>query len=518
MTNIITTPVSRRTMLRRASQLGFMGAAAPLAVNLASAAEAAALGKDDYRALVCIFLYGGNDHGNTLIPADAVNYARYADIRGQVAIQRQYVQAAKPIVPQTLTDDIQYAFAPYTPRLKVMFEGGKLAAQLNVGPLVTPLTLDQYKSSNRALYPLPPKLFSHNDQQSVWQALGSEGSTVGWGGRMGDLALSNNGHALLTCVSAAGNAVFVSGENALQYQISPSGAIKVKAIQEPQYGSPAISEALHQLITAPRDHAIENELAILARRSIEMEGVVNAALAKVSLQTSFDTVPGPNPLADQLKIVARLIGARKELGSKRQVFFVSLEGFDHHSDLSAKHVDLMKKLDEAVAAFYVATVELGGPARGDRLHRLGLRPHARQQRRRIGSRLGQPPFRRRRRGEGRTLLRDRAQDLDHQRRSGRSGPAAAEHIGRSICRDARALVRRARRRDGHRPPQHRQFRQAQPGVRLESFSDWRNRLIFGSPRACDPKPPVPRVNLPRSPRSRGRARRPWPGAMPRRRG
>jgi uncharacterized protein (DUF1501 family) len=359
MTNIITTPVSRRTMLRRASQLGFMGAAAPLAINLAGAAEAAAHGANDYRALVCIFLYGGNDHGNTLIPYDPINYGRYSDIRGRVGIPRKYLSPLKTLAPQTLTDDLQYSFPPYAPRLKVLFESGKLAAQLNVGPLITPLTLQQYKSSNRALYPLPPKLFSHNDQQSVWQALGSEGSTVGWGGRMGDLAMAGNGHALLTCISAAGNAVFVSGENALQYQISPSGAIAVKAIQGLPYGSPAISEALHQLITRPSEHKLENELAILARRSIEMEGVVNTALAKVDIKASFDQLSGPNPLADQLKIVARLIGARKELGSKRQVFFVTLDGFDHHSGLSEKHVDLIKKLDEAIAAFYVATVELG---------------------------------------------------------------------------------------------------------------------------------------------------------------
>ena len=195
MTNIIITPVSRRTMLRRASQLGFMGAAAPLAINLAGAAEAAALGANGYRALVCIFLYGGNDHGNTLIPCDPINYSRYSSIRGQVGIPRKYLSPLKTRAPQTLTDDLQYSFPPYAPRLKVLFESGKLAAQLNVGPLITPLTLEQYKSSNRALYPLPPKLFSHNDQQSVWQALGSEGSTVGWGGRMGDLAMAGNGHA-----------------------------------------------------------------------------------------------------------------------------------------------------------------------------------------------------------------------------------------------------------------------------------------------------------------------------------
>lgn len=361
MTAIITTPITRRLMLRRASQLGFMGAAAPLAMNFASAAEAASLEGDDYRALVCVFLYGGNDHVSTLVPYDPANYLRYQKIRGKIAFKRGDLAktALKPLAPQTLTDDLQYAFAPYCPRMKVLFDGGKLAVQLNVGPLVTPLTIEQYKSSNRALYPLPPKLFSHNDQQSVWQSLGSEGSTIGWGGRLGDLAVSGNEHSLLTCISASGNAVFVSGENALQYQISPSGAIKVKAIQDHSYGSDAISAALHQLITKPSNHAIENELAILARRSIAMEGVVNKALDKVQLKTSFDLVPGENSLADQLKIVARLIGARKELGSRRQVFFVSLEGFDHHNDLWAKHADLMAKVDEAVAAFYMATVELG---------------------------------------------------------------------------------------------------------------------------------------------------------------
>src|ERR1041384_4376964 len=146
----------------------------------------------------------------------------------------------------------------------------------------------------------------------MWQAGGSEGASVGGGGRFGDLALSGNGHALLTCISAAGNAVFVSGERALQYQISPSGAIPVKPISEPLYASGAIGEALRQLITEPRPHHhFENALSVVARRSIEMEGVVNGALAGVTLNTSFDLVPGENELADQLKIVARLIAARR---------------------------------------------------------------------------------------------------------------------------------------------------------------------------------------------------------------
>jgi uncharacterized protein (DUF1501 family) len=176
MSSIITTPLTRRLMLKRASQLSFIGAAAPLAMNLASAAEAAAAeNPGDYRALVCVFLYGGNDHASTLVPYDAANHARYREIRGPIAFQRQDLArtALTPLAPQALTDDQQYAFAPYCRRLKGLFDGGQLAVQLNVGPLVTPLTLKQYESPNRALYPLPPKLFSHNDQQSVWQALGS---------------------------------------------------------------------------------------------------------------------------------------------------------------------------------------------------------------------------------------------------------------------------------------------------------------------------------------------------------
>ena len=361
MRSTSTSPLTRRVLLQRAGQLGVMGAAAPLAMNLASAADAAALANDDYRALVCVFLYGGNDHGNTLIPFDPVNYRKYKELRGDVAVGREHLAPTALTTPrgQTLTDDLQYAFAPYLPRLHMLFQSGKLAAQLNVGSLITPLTKAQYESSNRDLYPLPPKLFSHNDQQSVWQALHSEGSSVGWGGRLGDMALSGNQHSLLTCISASGNAVFVSGRNALQYQIGTDGAIKVNAIQEPQYGSPAISEALRTLITQERPHAFENELTKLTRRSIAMEAVVNGALANVNLQTSFDTTPGENSLADQMKIVARLIGAREQLGSRRQVFFVSLEGFDHHNDLMNKHTELMAKVDEAMAAFYVATVELG---------------------------------------------------------------------------------------------------------------------------------------------------------------
>jgi uncharacterized protein (DUF1501 family) len=339
---------TRRLVLQRAMQLSALGVATPLAINLAAIGEAAAFDATDYKALVCVFLYGGNDYANTLVPFDPTNYALYHQIRAGaagedgagIALARADLAATAltPLDAAVLTDNLQFALAPQLVGLKSLFDAGRLAIQLNVGPLIQPTTLAQYRSSNRTSNPLPPKLFSHNDQQSVWQSDGSEGSTNGWGGRLGDIALSGNpSNSQLTCISASSNAVFVAGRDALQYQVSPNGAANA-------------------IITRSSAHVLENECAAVTRRSIELEGTVNTALGGVTLTTAF---PGGNALARQMRVVARLIGANASLGVKRQVFFVSLGGFDNHNDLIADHQRLMTRLDGALSAFYAATVELG---------------------------------------------------------------------------------------------------------------------------------------------------------------
>jgi uncharacterized protein (DUF1501 family) len=353
-------------VLQRGMQLGAMGVAAPLAINLAAIGEAAAFDNSDYKALVCVFLYGGNDYANTVVPYDPANYALYHQIRAGAAGEDQagiaLARAAlantalTPNDGQVLTDNLQYALAPQLTGLKSLWDAGRLAVQLNVGPLIQPTTLAQYQSTNRVLNPLPPKLFSHNDQQSVWQSNGTEGSTVGWGGRLGDIALANNSNSpnsLLTCISASGNAVFVAGQDALQYQISPGGAIRINALNP---ANPGLRDAITALITRSSQHVLENEYAVVTRRSIEMEGIVNAALTPVQPATVF---PAGNPLASQLRIVARLIGARAALNVRRQVFFVSLGGFDNHNLLMQDHPNLMTRVNGALSAFYAATVELG---------------------------------------------------------------------------------------------------------------------------------------------------------------
>lgn len=344
---------SRRAFLRRGAALSLAAGATPWALSLAAMGEAAAATATDYKALVCVFLYGGNDHANTLVPYDQPSYDSYRGFRSNIALDRNAL-AATVLTPATpLSAGQQFALAPGLAPLLPVFNAGKMAAVLNVGTLVQPTTKAQYSARS---VPLPPKLFSHNDQQSFWQASSPEGATSGWGGRMGDLFAAANGNATFTCVSVAGNAVFLSGATAVQYQVSSTGSVPVNGIKNALFGSTACSSALQGLMTSTRTHVLENEHTRVARRSIDANDQLSAALAGASVATPF---PAGNPLASQLNLVARMIAARNSLGAKRQVFLVSLGGFDTHDTLATTHPGLMSAVGEALAAFYQASVELG---------------------------------------------------------------------------------------------------------------------------------------------------------------
>ena len=347
-------PATRREFLRRAGQLSMAGVAAPWALNLAAMAEAAAQSAPDYKALVCVFLYGGNDHGNTLVPYDAASHASYTGIRGTLATQRGALAATALAPALALPDGRQMALAPQLAPLKPLFDAGQMGILLNVGTLIQPTTLAQY---NARSVPLPPKLFSHNDQQSVWQSSLPEGATSGWGGRIGDLFLSSNGQATFTCVNVSGNAVFMSGNTAVQYQVSTSGSVALRGIQAPLFGSTACSDVLRQLTTAPYPHLMQAEHTRVMARALDANVALTAALASTPAPgTAFDAA---NPLAMQLQMVARLIAARSPLGARRQVFFVSLGGFDTHDFLPDQHPGLLATVGAALRSFYDATVELG---------------------------------------------------------------------------------------------------------------------------------------------------------------
>ncbi len=345
---------ARRALLRRAGLLGLAGGAAPWALNLSLLGDAAAAGNpSDYKALVCVFLYGGNDHGNTLVPVDATHHAAYATIRGSIGTPRDALLATTLNPLQALPGGLQYALAPQLAPLLPLWNAGHLALQLNVGPLVQPTSLAQY---NARSVPLPPKLFSHNDQQSIWQSDLPEGATSGWGGRVGDLMLSGNGGSVFTAISVTGNAVFLSGRQAVQYQIGSGGAVAINGIRRALNGSATAQAALRSLISAGSSHLFADEYSRITRRSIDAETQVTAALAALpALATSFDT----DSLSAQLKMVARLIAARASFGTSRQVFMVSLGGFDLHDFLPDRHPGLLTQLGNALRSFHDATVELG---------------------------------------------------------------------------------------------------------------------------------------------------------------
>lgn len=343
-------PTSRREFLKRVGALSVSGAAAPLALNLAALGEAAAAGADDYKALVCVFLYGGNDHANTLVPYDDDSYKLYHAQRPRIAIEHELLAQTRlrnPVTP--LPGNRAFALNPALKPLVPLFAAGQMAVMLNIGTLVRPTSKDDYLKR----LSLPPKLFSHNDQQACYQALGPEGSVSGWGGRMGDGYAANHSHPTFTNLSLSGSAVFAAGQTTGAYQVSAAlGAVAVRAIKQPLFGSATCSQVLRELVTAPQANLFQQAHARIMGNSLAAEELLTPALADVLPRTTFPTTT----LGAQLSMVARMILARAALvGSgappKRQVFFVSLGGFDTHDGIGEVHGPLLAEVAGALSAF-----------------------------------------------------------------------------------------------------------------------------------------------------------------------
>jgi uncharacterized protein (DUF1501 family) len=305
----------------------------------------------DYKALVCIFMFGGNDGNNLLVPRDAAGYAEYARGRGQrLALPLQDLQ------PLTLTNTAgrEFALHPRMPQLATIINQGKAAVLANVGPLSAPLTQTQYRNQSA---PIPPNLFSHSDQQFQWQTSVTDGPVrTGWGGRLLDLYLSQNQSQVASAVSLVGRSTFLNGAQASGFSVSSSGRFGLDFYQSDTDTDP-VSVAFRKILTVQRPHLFEAAWLDTLSRSIETQRVFNNAIhAAPAFQTQF-----PNTdLGNQLKTAARLIAARNSLGVKRQTFFCSLGGFDTHGEAQlSDQGDNLDNVSRAMAAFYNATVELG---------------------------------------------------------------------------------------------------------------------------------------------------------------
>jgi uncharacterized protein (DUF1501 family) len=343
-------PASRREFLRRTASLAAYGAAAPMAFNLAAInAASAASAPTNYRALVCIFLYGGNDAHNTVIPYDAASHARYVAERGNLSVARASLTPNLIVPTGGFAAGRQFALPPELAPLKTLFDAGKLSVGLKVGTLVQPTSLLDFKAKRN----LPPKLFSHADQFNLWQTASADGAGTGWGGRMGDLFgdTYNVNSKLLGNISFARGGSFQTGARVNEYAMSTAGAAQINRLPELS-GSDAL---MQRNLARASAHLMDRELAARVSRNDQGAAILTSALASVPANMGLPSTG----LGSQLNAVARMIAARSGTGAGRQVFFVAMGGFDNHSDLGGAHPGLLAELANGMSAFQAAMDNLG---------------------------------------------------------------------------------------------------------------------------------------------------------------
>ncbi len=336
----------RRDFLRRAccAAVGTSAIASTVWDMRMINAAAAATTADDYKSLVCLFLYGGNDGNNLVVPTDS-NYAAYAAARGPLAIPTSQLKAANPINAGGRT----YGLHPACPELATLFNQGKLGVVFNVGTLVVPTTRSQFFAHT---VPLPPQLFSHNDQQVQWQtSVPDQQSRTGWAGRTADLLASLNGNSSVSmCMTLAGANTFEVGNQVAQYSVSPAGSVGLDQIPADRIA------AVRNLLQTPHSNLYEDAFAQTMTRAIDNDALLKGALAGAPvINTAFPATT----LGSQLKMISKLISARTALGHKRQIYFAAVIGYDLHGGQMSPHADLLTELSQAMKAFYDSTVELG---------------------------------------------------------------------------------------------------------------------------------------------------------------
>ena len=312
---------------------------------MAGAVSLEAQQQNNYRALVCVFQFGGHDGNNAIVPMENAAYAAYQRGRGALALAQRDLLAAG-------AQGKAYGFHPRLTGLRDLYLQKRVAVMANVGMLVKPVTREQYKIAETAL---PRNLYSHSDQVQQWQSSNpSGGSATGWGGRIAD-SMPPADALIPPVISVAGNSLLLVGLRNSPANLSPGNDFGLSYIGGSR-GDTARLEALQQILQldsgARLISAAQNVLAAGMRNSQELRRALSGAPA---LKQEF-----PNSdLGNQLKQVAQLIASRTRLGAARQIFFCSQGGYDNHSDLLPSHDNLLGALGPAMAAFYRATEELG---------------------------------------------------------------------------------------------------------------------------------------------------------------
>ena len=340
--------ISRRDFLRlsccSAAAAAFVGGMPRLGLINAYAQSAT-----DYKALVCIFLFGGNDSNNVLVPLDSAGYQNYATLRSGLALSQ-----ASLLPISTATGNVPFGLHPSLTDWQTLFNSKELALLANVGTLVKPVTRAQFL--NRSVS-VPLNLFSHDDQQRQWQtSIPQDIATTGWAGRTADKVAALNGSAKFPLItSVAGNNIFSIGVNSRPVTVSPGGALGFSRY-DTSATSTARKTAAQQLLTFDSGVSLVQAASSIYSDAWNDSKLLGDALASApGIQTVF---PKTN-IANQLLQIAKILQVRAALGLQRQIFFASINGFDTHTDQIATQTNLFSQLGPAMGAFYNATVELG---------------------------------------------------------------------------------------------------------------------------------------------------------------
>jgi uncharacterized protein (DUF1501 family) len=323
----------------------------PQAVSATAFSSSAALA--DYKALVCVFLFGGNDSFNMVVPRTPAEYAVYASARQNLAIPQASL----------LPIGAEHGLHPSMSDIATLFEQDERCAIVaNVGPLIEPTTKAQYQAKSTRL---PPQLFSHNDQQDQWHALKGEATLkTGWGGRVADAltagAATPLSQSLAINLSLSGQTLFQAGAESVPYTMGPTGPVSFIGLEGTDAYTLARRAAFESILRADHATVYERAYSAVQQRALLGASRINNALATVRspnavpFTTSFPTTP----LGQQLKTVAELIAVRDRLEVSRQIFFVATGGFDTHDAQAADQPGLLGNLSSCLAAFYRATVEM----------------------------------------------------------------------------------------------------------------------------------------------------------------
>lgn len=319
-------------------------------INLAMTGRASAetLGPaSDYKALVCLFLDGGNDSFNMLTPAENDEFAHYSAARANLALEQPSLLEIKQ------ADGRRFGLHPGLVELRDLYNAGELSFIANVGTLVERTTLDQI---NAYTAKLPLGLYSHSDQAMHWQtSTPDRRGSIGWAGRAAEILQAlNERNEISMNISLSGTNIFQAGPNLIPYSITPHGSPMLDSYYDP--AQPFFRKAVDSMLEQQYQNLLKQTYAGFTRNAIDSSAVFREAWERAPrIQTPYPA----SELGQRLHGTAQAIASRDLLGLRRQIYFIRFGGWDHHDEVLTSQAGMLTTLSQAVAAFWRSMAELG---------------------------------------------------------------------------------------------------------------------------------------------------------------